>query len=70
MGLRQEIAHKFLKIAYVQAAAGLSFEPCQRNTSFTQGYDCAFAPIEIKHYRDYLGYAVWFYRSLAKPFRR
>jgi hypothetical protein len=68
MGLRQEVAYEFLKIAYVRAAAGLSFEPYQRNSSFAQGYDCAFAPIEVEHYRDLLGYAVWFYRSLSKPF--
>lgn len=68
MGLRQEVAHELLKIAVVQMAGGKTYQPFDRVSQFAESYDCAFAPIEMQHYRDYLGYAVWFYRSLPKPF--
>jgi len=67
-GLRQEVAHDLLKIAVVQMAGGKTFQAFERVSDFAEGYDCAFAPIEFEHYRNYLGYAVWFYRSLPTPF--
>lgn len=68
MGLKQDVAHDLLKIAYVQISGGKAFRPFERNSDFTQDYECALAPIEIEHYREYLGYATWFYRSLPNPF--
>lgn len=68
MGLSQEVAHELLKIVVLGMAAGKTLRPFERVSNFAQGYDCAFAPIEIEHFRDYLGYAVWFYRNLPSPF--
>lgn len=68
MGLKQEVAHDLLRIAYVQMRGGRSFKPFERYSDFAQGCDCAFAPIGIEHYREHLGYAMWFYRSLPNPF--
>ena len=51
-----------------QMAGGKTFQAFERVSDFAEGYDCAFAPIEFEHYRNYLGYAVWFYRSLPTPF--
>lgn len=68
MGLRHDVALSLLNIAVVQMAGGKTFKPFERVSSFAETYDCAFAPIEIEQYRDYLGYAIWFYRGLPQPF--
>lgn len=68
MGLKQKIAHDLLRIAWLHYSGGGSFQSYERNSQFAQGFDFALAPIEIEHYREYLGYANWFYRSLPNPF--
>lgn len=68
MGLPQAVAHKILQIAVVHMAGGKTFQPFDPAPDFVEGFNSAFAPIEIEHYQEYLGYAIWFYRSLPAPF--
>jgi hypothetical protein len=68
MGLPQKVAYDLLDTAVDQMKEGKTFRPFERVAGFAKGYDCAFAPIALDHYKEYLGYAIWFYRSLSKPF--
>jgi hypothetical protein len=68
MGLRPEVAQKILNIAAVQMVGGKTFQPFKPISDLVEGYNCVFAPIQIENYQDYLGYAIWFYRSLPAPF--
>ena len=68
MGLRHEVSHELLRTAASQLKEGKSFPQFKGVSGFAEGYDCAFAPIKIEHYRNYLGFAMWFYRTLNKPF--
>ena len=68
MGLKPEVAQKILSIAVVLMAGGKTFQPFEPVADFAQGYNSVFVPIKIENYQDYLGYAIWFYRSLPAPF--
>jgi hypothetical protein len=67
MGLRKDVAHSILSIAAERMAAGKAFQPFERITEFAKGYECAFAPIEVEHYPDYLGYPIWLAGRLNDP---
>ena len=47
---------------------GRVFRPGDSTDDLAQGFTCSFMPIAIEHYQQYLGYAIWFYRSLKQPF--
>jgi hypothetical protein len=68
MGLNHQTAHDLINVCAAHAAAGREFRPFERNGNVIKRLDCAFAPILIKYYKDYLGYALWFYQSLPGPF--
>ena len=42
--------------------AGGKIIPEQRYPQFVDGREVIFRSINLKHYRDYLGSAIWFYR--------
>ncbi|WP_009965711.1 DUF4262 domain-containing protein [Verrucomicrobium spinosum] len=39
-----------------------------RDAEYMAGYPVEFRPVHIAHYREHLGYAIWFYRSLPQAF--
>ena len=68
MGLSHQTAHNLINVCVTHAAAGKEFQPFERQSEVINDFDCAFVPVSLKYYKDYLGYAVWFYRSLSSPF--
>ena len=68
MGLSHEIAHKLINACVVHIAGGKVFKPFESVSGIMEDYECTFAPISIDNYKEYLGYAIWFYRSLPRPF--
>lgn len=68
MGLPQEVAHRLLTMAVAQIAQGRVFQTEQAQPDLAEGLTCRFRPISLKRYREYLGYGIWFYRSLPEPF--
>ena len=68
MGLSQPIAHQFINLVGGHLMTGRVFQPRERTDDLAQGFPCSFIPIAIEHYREFLGYNGWFYRSLKQPF--
>ena len=68
MGLPPETGHKFINLAAAHIAGGKRFCEYDRTSELAEGCECSFVPISISQYKEYLGYAIWFYRSLKEPF--
>jgi hypothetical protein len=68
MGLSQPVAHKFINLIGGHLMTGRVFHPRERTDVLAQGFECCFIPIATEHYQEYLGYDIWFYRSLKQPF--
>ena len=68
MGLPQPVAHKFINLVAGHVASGRVFRPRESTEDLAQGFACSFIPILVDHYQEYLGYDLWFYRSLKQPF--
>jgi hypothetical protein len=68
MGLEQPVAHKFINLIGGYVSTGRVFRQGERTDDLAQGSPSSFIPIAIEHYQQYLGYGIWFYRSLKQPF--
>ena len=68
MGLPAEVGHKMINLAAAHIACGKKFCEYDRTSELAEGFECGFVPISVSQYKDYLGYAIWFYRSLKQPF--
>ena len=68
MGVSETIASQLINLAGGLIANGRVFQPGERTDDLAEGFECTFVPILVEHYRDYLGYCGWFYRSLKQPF--
>jgi hypothetical protein len=68
MGLPQPTAHQMINLIAGHFMTGRTFRANERTDLLAQGFACSFVPIDVSHYRDYLGYGMWFYRSLKRPF--
>jgi len=68
MGLSQPIAHQLINLAAGHISSGRVFRPRERTEDLAEGFACSFIPILVDHYQHYLGYDIWFYRSLRQPF--
>ena len=67
MGLPQQTAHALLTTAVEMIREGFRFEPGQLYPELAN-FPFAVAPIHLDHYKEHLGYGIWFYRSLSEPF--
>ncbi|MEN9866545.1 MAG: hypothetical protein RL748_2135 [Pseudomonadota bacterium] len=67
MGLPNDTAHTILASIHEMLAAGGSIEPW-RAVDDVASFPLMAIPIGFNHYREHLGYAMWFYRSLGAPF--
>jgi hypothetical protein len=64
LGLTQNVGHTMIANAVTRVKTGEHIEWDVRNPDILQGYDVVFKIVGTSKYRDYLGYALWFYRSL------
>jgi len=69
IGLSAEIAHKLLNTAAAQfVEKGSRIEPFKPYEGIVADMSVIFIPVDVKHYKEYLGYANWFYASALKPY--
>ena len=68
MGLSQPAAVQLINLAGRYISSGRVFRPQERTHDLAEGFACSFVPIIVDHYRHYLGYCIWFYRTLKQPF--
>ena len=66
LGLSLEASHGLLSAAVerIQAGEELSEGPV---SGLVEGFELYSAPIDAGYLREYLGYALWFYKSLGTP---
>jgi Domain of unknown function (DUF4262) len=67
MGLRVPIAHRLINDIGKAIRAGRRFEAGGRYDGIADGFPLAFVAVAERHYREYLGYARWFYRGSEFP---
>lgn len=64
MGLRPEVAANLINIIGDAIRAGKSFEAGKQYRDIAVGFPLAFVAMDARYFREYLGYALWFYRAL------
>jgi len=64
MGKAEAAAHLFLNGLVRAIRGGRRFAGNQTYTDALDNSPVAFVPIPLRHYRDYIGYAMWLYRSM------
>lgn len=60
-GLDLDLMHGMINAMRDRMAAGTKFEDRQRVSDLIEGYDCELRKMSVTFYRDFLGYARWFY---------
>jgi hypothetical protein len=68
MGLSHEVSHAILTTAANLIADGRAFRAGETGDGLIENRPCKFSPITLGNYKEYLGYGMWFYRSLKTPF--
>jgi hypothetical protein len=68
MGLSEEVSRDLINTTAEHIAGGRVFLAGTRTDDLVEGFACGFTPILVDHYEQYLGYGIWFYRSLKQPF--
>jgi hypothetical protein len=62
-GLRVNVMHGMINAVGEQVRAGSRFNDLDESGDVLDGYNVIFRKVEQRHYREYLGYALWFYRG-------
>jgi hypothetical protein len=63
LGLDLKVMHQMINGIGNRIKAGARFLAGQRYQEILEGYDCLFADVEKKYYRDYFGQAIDFYKG-------
>jgi hypothetical protein len=61
MGLRPQIAHRLINDIGAAIRNGERFVAGQQYGGIAAGFPLAFVEVDRRYYREYLGYAGWFY---------
>src|SRR5437016_3632119 len=67
MGLRPQTAHQLINSIGGMARDGERFEAGKRYEGIAAGFPLVFVEMERRYYKEYLGYAGWFYRGPDFP---
>lgn len=63
IGLDQELRHTLIDNISIDYQEGTALEIGAYNAGIVENFDCLVAPVEPKHYKEYLGWARWFYNG-------
>lgn len=63
IGQKHELMHVVLNNLGHDIRNGKRFAPGDTSTDILDGFTCAFVEVSKTHYRDYLGFARWYYRG-------
>lgn len=67
MGLEQPTAHSVLHAMVTRIQNGEKFGSGALVTDIAS-FPLALVPVHTDHFKEFLGYGIWFYRSLSAPF--
>ena len=63
MGLPQATGQQILDLALDAVRSGAISDFTQTTDTLLEGHPCAFVRVPVSQYRDYVGYARWYYRG-------
>jgi hypothetical protein len=66
-GLDLDIMHKIVNDIGSEVKSGTKFEPGKEYREIFARCGCRFRPVEQRYYRQYLGWAIWFYEGDPFP---
>lgn len=67
IGLRQELAHAVLNNLAFDIKDGKIFKPNEFYPDILEGFLCYFGDVSQGHYREYVGWNLWFYEGFEFP---
>ena len=68
VGLRRELCKDLVNVIGRQVKRGHRYDSEHLYTDILDGpYKCAFREVSRRHYREYVGYAIWFYENDPFP---
>ena len=67
IGLVQELTHSLINDIAHDIKKGKKFEALNYYPDILEGFDCYFIEVDIANYREYLGYANWYYNGDSFP---
>lgn len=69
VGLKEKLASRLLDSVAV-GLTGLNRKrvPYRRYGDIAEGLELVFVPVDFRHYKDWLGFANWFYAELPAPY--
>jgi hypothetical protein len=67
IGLPVPVMHKIINVAGEKTRSGECFEHLAEDDDILQGYSVSFRTFARRHYREYLGFARWFYQGDEFP---
>ncbi|WP_345948727.1 DUF4262 domain-containing protein [Mucilaginibacter sp. PAMB04274] len=67
IGLQQELIHSLINDMGEAIKSGKVFDAYSYSPDILEGFECYFIPIDQSNYRNYLGYAHWFYKNDEFP---
>jgi hypothetical protein len=62
-GLPLDTMHLMLNAAGEAVRAGRTYAPGKDYDDILEGYSCTFRPVPRRQYKEYLGYARWYYQG-------
>lgn len=63
IGLDQELRHTLIDNISIDYQEGKGLEIGAYNADIVESFDCLVVPVEPKHYKEYVGWARWFYKG-------
>jgi hypothetical protein len=67
MGLQHQVAAHLINDIGDALRSGMNIEASKQYDDVAADYPLAFVEMDQRYYREYLGYALWFYRTLDFP---
>lgn len=61
VGLKSTLAHSIINNYCSRLKSGETFTPGKLYADFIEGFEVAFVEVDKKHYKEYLGWALWLY---------
>jgi len=66
-GLSLERMHRIINLIGNQMKHGIMFVPEQDYSDLLEKYSCRFRVVDKSHYKEHLGWSIWFYEGYEYP---
>jgi hypothetical protein len=63
VGMDHKLMHRMINEIGAWVRRGERIKIDEPYSGLLEGYDCVFRPVPKKNYREYVGYALWYYRD-------